>query len=775
MNGENQCAVLDRRRWALGALIVGVALARGYAVWTYRHDTSLDVAMTTLMARHMATGERFPVFFYGQEYSGTLESVFGAAVIRVLGDSQCAANLGAALLAALALPAAFSLARRLGGMRAGAVAVALLAVGPSKFFAYHASAQSYAQILTLSLAIPAVAAALLARWSRGDRASIGSWFGFGALIGLGHWTHPLVWSAALASVLALAAFGRRRLFVPAAGAAPAGFLLGSAPWWVWNVGNGFASLRGPGGPLFDTARAVLPRLAHPGIAQVFGLENAPGPVRAAAWAALATVLGYAIAQSVREARRPSASPPGRRQTRLLLLACIAVHVALVAISAMARFRSPGRYLTIVFPAFAVLAGGITADWTSRSRYLGWLPAAALLALQIPELPRAWRKQCDDRAARQFALDLRGVLRANGIEAVYVNFWADVWLNNALGGEFVFWPVDGMLRHPPLWERIERAERVAVLGEDEEVRRLQAALGGSCDAVDIGGRRLYFNFRKESDGRRAIPSTQWRTDADGGGAGDPLGDRLWRTAWDAPAPPGGDAYCEADFERPRLVCGARLILETPHRYFHWQLWGRSEAGEPWQPLTDEQMGRRLEWSGDRPFTAGRHAVLEARFPPQHLAALRIRIRQHRAESRPRRIVELQLFAPDEPAPNERERWPDLARAIAEAGGRRVYAGRWIGYALESAGFAVVRGDPYTADLRDTRYDPHLELSRDTVLVVREEDAELTVSALSRAGVTMQTQRVAPWVLFHFEPAAWRAAYAGNRSLRWVGVGCLFDAE
>jgi len=282
-------------------------------------------------------------------------------------------------------------------------------------------------------------------------------------------------------------------------------------------------------------------------------------------------------------------------------------------------------------------------------------------------------------------------------------------------------------------------------------------------------------RERVPGRGPAPVAQRiARSAAGGGAGDPLGDRRWTTAWDALAPPGGEAHCAAVFQRPREVCAARLILGTEHRHFRWRLWGRGGSDEPWRPLADEQIAGRLEWSGDRPFTASRHVVLETRFPAQRLAELRVSVRQHGAEPRPRRIVELQLFEPDAPAPIERERLPDLARALAEAGVRRVYADRWTGYALEGAGFDAARGDPYVADRRDHRYDPRIGLTRDTAIVVREEDAELTVAALSQAGVPMTAQRVAPWLVFRFDLSAWRGEYAGNRSLRWAGIGCLYDA-
>lgn len=746
-------------------LVAFVAAVRIYGVWAYRNDTSLDVAVTTLMARHIARGERFPVFFYGQEYSGTLESFVGAGLMRLLGPTTLAANLGAALLGVLMLPAVWFLARRLGGRRAAVIAVALMAVGAPKLFPYLVSAQSYAQILALSIAVPAAAARLLQRWEREECPTAGDWFLFGAVAGLGHWTHPLVWSSILGSSAALIRWGRRRLLSTGLAAAALGFGAGSAPWWVWNATHGFASLQGAGAGTWETAGVVLKRLAGTGLIELFALPSGR------AWAllpaaAVAAVIGGAVFAAVRDARRAGAAPPALRSTRFLLLGCIAAHVLLLAFSAMAQHRSPGRYLSVAFPAFAVLVGGVAGPGSDRRRWWSWWPVALLFALQVPELPRVRAKARSEQEARRSVAVLRETLRSQGISVVYADLWRHFWLNVALEEEIVFWPLGHAFRHRPYWERAERAERAAVLDGETEVSKLLSASGGACAALRWNDHILHFDFQSPPAAERAIPAIQWQV-ADGDGADlEALRDRCDGTFWDALAPIGADAVCDVTFDSPRDVCGVRLILSSNDRHFRWRVWGRVESDSEWTPLTDDLTASRLEWSGPRVYAAGRCAPLDARFPTRRLTALRVAVRQHPAAPRPRRIAELQVFEPSERAPAVEERIATLAESLRSAGIQRVWADRWTGYALEKLGFSVEPVEPYASDRRTIpERAPLMRLTPQMALVVRASDAELTIATLSAAGVRARTETIAPWTVFRFD------AVVESPPLRWIGIGAL----
>lgn len=72
-----------------GWMIVLVALAlivRAAFVWIYKWDNpSGDEAVAGLMAKHIAEGRDFPIFFYGQAYFGALEPFLNAILFLIIG------------------------------------------------------------------------------------------------------------------------------------------------------------------------------------------------------------------------------------------------------------------------------------------------------------------------------------------------------------------------------------------------------------------------------------------------------------------------------------------------------------------------------------------------------------------------------------------------------------------------------------------------------------------------------------------------------------------
>ena len=93
-----------------GLLVLGLA-ARVVGAWCYRRHLNPDAGVAALMARHMAEGLPWPVFFYGQSYMGSLEPAVSAVLARIAGFSGFAVGLGTALLGFLTLPVVYRWAR----------------------------------------------------------------------------------------------------------------------------------------------------------------------------------------------------------------------------------------------------------------------------------------------------------------------------------------------------------------------------------------------------------------------------------------------------------------------------------------------------------------------------------------------------------------------------------------------------------------------------------------------------------------------------------------
>src|SRR5262245_3866833 len=78
------------------AIIVGmVMVVVRSAAWVFYESAHFDSdqAITGLMAKHLAEGRAFPLFFYGQHYMLAVEAWLAAPVFLVLGPSVAALKL----------------------------------------------------------------------------------------------------------------------------------------------------------------------------------------------------------------------------------------------------------------------------------------------------------------------------------------------------------------------------------------------------------------------------------------------------------------------------------------------------------------------------------------------------------------------------------------------------------------------------------------------------------------------------------------------------------
>src|SRR2546430_6882432 len=88
---------MDRRNTALlGALLVASALiVVRSAVWIFFEQSGFDSdqAVVGLMAKPLAEGRAFPLFFYGQHYMLAVEPWLAAPIFKVAGASVTALKL----------------------------------------------------------------------------------------------------------------------------------------------------------------------------------------------------------------------------------------------------------------------------------------------------------------------------------------------------------------------------------------------------------------------------------------------------------------------------------------------------------------------------------------------------------------------------------------------------------------------------------------------------------------------------------------------------------
>ena len=158
-------------RIAFFALLALGAVVRLFGAWCYRGNFHPDAGIVALMAKHMAEGRGFPVFYYGQPYMGSLEPMVAAVFCRLFGCSGLVVCMGTALFAFLLLPVVYAWAKDGDGKTAGIAAMAYCLVGTGGYFHYMSSTRGggYAAMLLLGTSVIWLSGRIVAWEHRGER------------------------------------------------------------------------------------------------------------------------------------------------------------------------------------------------------------------------------------------------------------------------------------------------------------------------------------------------------------------------------------------------------------------------------------------------------------------------------------------------------------------------------------------------------------------------------------------------------------------------------
>jgi hypothetical protein len=232
----------------LGGVLAAAALARAALLWSGAVSFHADEAVVALMARHILQGER-PTFFYGQAYMGSLDAWLIGFGFRVLGESVRTVRLVESGLYLLVVAVGFMVAWRLSRRSAVATVAGLALALPTVNVALYTTATlgGYNEVLLLG------GLTLLFGYevSHEHPRSVWRWLALGLCVGVGWWTHGLIVIYALPVVVMVlyrlvkpvgAQHAAPLQTLPYIGLALAGFLIGSAPWWVFDFTHNHAAL-----------------------------------------------------------------------------------------------------------------------------------------------------------------------------------------------------------------------------------------------------------------------------------------------------------------------------------------------------------------------------------------------------------------------------------------------------------------------------------------------------------------------------------------------------
>lgn len=692
---KNRLALFFRASpWAnaLTLLLLAAGAAQLLAcAWFVRNSTSPDYATVVLMARHMAAGKDFPVFFYGQAYMGSLEPAVSALLCAVFGPSSFCVCLGTALFGLALLGTAAWMGRRLSGPWGGVFTLLFLETTGYTWHVFmtspHGGYALCALLTFAALAIPAFAQ-YPARDAK-EPLPVAAAAAFGFLGGLAFWNNWLAAPAFLAGGLILLARLRLRLFSPRLlGALLVPFFLGSLPWWLWTLRNGGVALdlqaggmRPPGfAGLFDVLSREIPRY--------WGLLKEArafwrGPIP---WTgALSIAAGLAVL-----ALRP-AVPAARRFAWGCAIHILLFH-AVYAHSSFGAVETP-RYLVPLVALYGVLAGaGIAAffAWRPRARWARFLPAAlaavlavarigfvapASLRIAAVQLPAVARRGAS-AIARWRALAADPELKGRPGYTDFKNFAAN-WMSD----ESLSLVSATRWRYRPYLDRLEAVADPWVCGKFCAVENFVQSSGGSCRVRLVGGVRVVDQFRPPPPVEEIPWDPAWIVrDEEGRDVEASLFDDDWSSQVTLSSDTNSHCHVDVLFPAPLRILGVELLIDGELSARFLDVDEVAPDGKCTSLAKDVAL-QGWFWSGPRPFLFGPSERREIRWEARALSHLRLSF-VSRQPFYPVRLHGIHLLSdtPSPPCDVEAVRAAAEALRAAETVPPRIHADRWLGLQL-----------------------------------------------------------------------------------------------
>ena len=671
------------------------ALGAIYLVWgayAAAYSPSMDYAVVVEMARNMASGTDFPVFFYGQAYMGSLEPALSALICLVFGPSPFCVCMGTAIFGIATLFVTMEVGRKLSGEWGGILSLALAVTGGYHWIHFLVSPRGGYALASL-LTVSALALASVGTFTDADtcKTRIFNSALFGLMAGLAFWNFWIALPAFAAAGAVLLVRLRLRVFSPRF-ILPCliSFFIGSSPWWIWTIRNGLGALDTQGSGPKPLGWRAISKLFSIVIPRFYGTsESLSGFWHSLLPWTLAAILMLSVAAIL----------AGRGKALKTLLGATALYTGLFALAyANSSFGSMGvaRYLVPFVPVFSVLCGsalgsvlgtgplspnrqrlaktiGIVAVIVALGFYTLWgaIPSvrSSIEGLNsLKEMGRRW-KESVEIVSNDPCLE----------QAAFADF--SLFGYNWASNRRICFASPSRWRYGPYLEQLEEADNPAVINDYQHFRTFCAASGGTSRDRKAGQVTLTeileppVETEEIASSESAVVKTEEGTDVS-----KELFDDNYATGVQLRQISDGAPFIDVCLDSTSVVTGVSVLMDPYQTAAGWQVDFIDTNGSV-IPGISEMPHRGWFWSGPRPYQFGPEERWTIRWtrPGRTKPAARIRISfMASKQGSPIFISDMRLLS-DRPLPpldidsvkaavhTARQRLPNL----------RIHSGRWLG--------------------------------------------------------------------------------------------------
>src|SRR5437667_4304626 len=219
------CKKIDVRVFSSFVIIFSATALRVTLALLHWPSPNSDEAFMQLMALHINKFGEHPVFYYGQNYMGTLEAYVGALLFHIFGSSLLIMRFAMISFFVIFLTSLYVLTSRLYARRFALLTIVVLSLGTSSMFQLQMrSIGGYAEILPLAVLVLLISYKLAVLGKEASLLQKGVLYTlWGLLVGLALWSDLLIVPYLLMAAVFLVLFCWRDLFT----------------WGIWIVLLGF--------------------------------------------------------------------------------------------------------------------------------------------------------------------------------------------------------------------------------------------------------------------------------------------------------------------------------------------------------------------------------------------------------------------------------------------------------------------------------------------------------------------------------------------------------
>jgi 4-amino-4-deoxy-L-arabinose transferase-like glycosyltransferase len=619
-----------RRFFWLGLLLlVGAGIRLLYLIYPFM---DADQAINGLMARHILLGE-FPIFFYGQEYCGSIEAYLVSTVFFLFGSSRFTLGLTVTLLSLFLVFFIYRLTALLLDLKTALVA-ALLTAFPSYYLVFHSvlARSAYMESPVLGTLLFLSAARIL--YAQDRRPAQYLWLGL--LSGLGLWTHFLfvfyLTPVGLLLLLKEKVFWRDPRVL---GYLSAGLVLGGLPLWVYNTIHPLATwVQLQHSPIHEPFTDSLIAFFSVRLPELLGLRDSMTNHYLIPYFSSATygliLSGFLYLIAIRMWRGFRGVHPKRvavQETDLLLL-FICFYPLIFSLSGFSANRTT-RYLVPLYPALPILWATLFFHFKTKIPALSWLLLLVVLwgngyGLYQRCLVFDPVKANSYQQKRRDEQSLFAFLHSRGLREVYVaDYWKAVPLTFDAEEKIIFaQPYHD--RFPFFTRLVDRAPRPAFLntGNERIFEKNLQAIGGSYKKA---GHWLYYDFEPPPYDFIELATKGWQARPDGPVvAASAAFDRDLSTRWNTGAPMKSGETFQLDLGKTVPdVSRVVLFAGTPEGIPRGLRLELSQDAKNFKTVVDiPDYWTSLVWSGPHPFIRVEKGITELVFVPQSGRYLKI---------------------------------------------------------------------------------------------------------------------------------------------------------